>query len=207
MSNSSFARTMRVAPLCLALLATALATSCGETTFTKSTKQNARNEALAAEQDPGCLKLGGEGVYPPAPVPTPAPLPLPPAKGDESVNPPPPVPPTDGSNDDSYGKPGPCGQNPGQTPGQTPNYPGQNPGKDYPPVPMPVPNYPGQNPGQYPSQHPIDPNTCGKGAEYCDNGGPGQWPPFESHGGGYDRSDVQACTNAFHSQSFDTRGQ
>lgn len=132
---------------------------------------------------------------PPYQPPTQQPPYTPPGKDDGKPNP----------------QPNPC-DHPGQTPGQTPgDYPGQNPGQPcdnkagctpddyYKPVPG--------NPGQYPTQMPPKPEECGKNGQYCDNGGPGQWPGQTTSGKPYDRSDIEACLGAFRQGGYDTKGQ
>lgn len=122
--------------------------------------------------------------------------------------------------------------NPGQNTGQ---YPDQGGGKDVIIVPPqgdepapPQPTYPcgqpnGQQPRgdvyrpidqdqnyqppQYPTQHPVDPNACGKGGIYCDDGANGQWPGQTVGGQPYNHGDVSSCLDAFRRGGYDTQGQ
>lgn len=130
---------------------------------------------------------------------------IPPGQGKEPNPPPPGVNPPSGA---------PC--TPGQTPGQMPMPPpsGKPGGPAYPEQPLPPPTTQPLPPGNpppsgypnFPSQQPPTAN-CGKGGQFCDDGGPGQWPPTTIGGKPYSQGEVQACIDAFHQNGYDTHGQ
>jgi hypothetical protein len=211
---------------CLASL-TVLA-ACGQIDFKPGAKRHGKassEEAAGQGLSGDCLSLGATGQYPgqtpgqypgqtpgytPPPPPPPSYEPPPPGKGEVYVPPPvqtpPPPPPPGKGNPPPPPPPPPGGKPPVQTP-CTPYPP--PPGKGQPctsgctPVP-PIGTEPNPFPGQIP---PGTPETCGKGGLYCDDGGPGQWPPQTIGGIGYNQGAFQACFAAFQAAGFDTRGQ